>query len=327
MMASEQLVVDDDDDEEWPNLISATTAAVSTFHAKPEDHFRQEASEDWEMLQPDSSGSSHTSSSTTTRSPPHNAFEMVGDDDDDDDDAVHVSPVKSHSPPGSGPTFNIRHCASSPNLCSVQLLSAASSVLATSGGTILDAVVEEDYLDDSFSLIAGPASVMTASTTMTISFRDAAATAATAWSTTATSSSVLSTQSDHGPGGSNSNGSGRRKNARLQSKFVVVPATTVRPMRRCSKSTGDLQSLCQDQNWLDGAADDDYGPQPSGVCDTMEFFNRKALGSLARTNGLKLRPDEAKRRDFILLKKEQQRQQSQPALARSSKGNGKSRPK
>ena len=52
-----------------------------------------------------------------------------------------------------------------------------------------------------------------------------------------------------------------------------------------------------------------YGTS-SGVCDSMEFYNRKALGSAARSNGMKLRPDEAKRRDMIMLKKEQQRQQA-----------------
>jgi hypothetical protein len=51
----------------------------------------------------------------------------------------------------------------------------------------------------------------------------------------------------------------------------------------------------------------------------MEFYHRKAKGISGRTNGMKLRPDEAKRRDIIMAKKESQRQQQPPQTKTSKK--------
>ena len=56
-----------------------------------------------------------------------------------------------------------------------------------------------------------------------------------------------------------------------------------------------------------------------GDTDAMEFYHRKAKGISGRTNGMKLRPDEAKRRDIIMAKKESQRQQQPQPNTKTSK--------
>lgn len=78
------------------------------------------------------------------------------------------------------------------------------------------------------------------------------------------------------------------------------PKFVVKPIRRCSKSTGDLRGL------LHSVAEEEE--EVLGASDAGEFYHRKAQGAKGRANGLKLRPDEAKRREMTLYKKEQQRQ-------------------
>ena len=74
-------------------------------------------------------------------------------------------------------------------------------------------------------------------------------------------------------------------------KFVVKAVP--KPMRRCSKSTGDLQSLAL-------IHEDD---EVMGESDAMDFYHRKAVGARNRTSGLKMRPDELKRKEITLFKK------------------------
>jgi hypothetical protein len=59
-----------------------------------------------------------------------------------------------------------------------------------------------------------------------------------------------------------------------------------------------------------------------GDTDAMEYYHRKAKGVTDRKNGMKLRPDEAKRRDIVMYKKglqRQQQQQQQPSSTKASK--------
>jgi hypothetical protein len=77
------------------------------------------------------------------------------------------------------------------------------------------------------------------------------------------------------------------KQPRRKPKFVVTP------ILRCSVSTPNLRNM-----------DDEV----LGETDASEYYNRKAMGYVGRQNGMKIRPDEAKRRDFTLAKKEMQRQ-------------------
>lgn len=218
--------------------------------------------EDWEMLRQE-----------TAASPNNTAFEIVVDE------AEVESKVKSTAP---NPR-NLRHCVSSPDFSSIN-------------APLLDAVAEGEELD-AFSLISGPASVMTASTGMMVSFRDAML--ATPGKDVEPAKSQLSSTLPLT----------RKQRSRIQPRFVVVASPPPTAIRRCFKSTGDLKSLVPAT--MDEHDDDkNSGDGSSGVCDTVEFYNRKALGSASRSNGLKLRPDEAKRRDMILFKKELQRQKA-----------------
>eukprot|EP00543_Licmophora_paradoxa_P003575 CAMPEP_0202452774 /NCGR_PEP_ID=MMETSP1360-20130828/10896_1 /ASSEMBLY_ACC=CAM_ASM_000848 /TAXON_ID=515479 /ORGANISM="Licmophora paradoxa, Strain CCMP2313" /LENGTH=244 /DNA_ID=CAMNT_0049071685 /DNA_START=96 /DNA_END=830 /DNA_ORIENTATION=- len=86
-----------------------------------------------------------------------------------------------------------------------------------------------------------------------------------------------------------------RTKKKIKPKFVVTKPLM---MRRCSKSTGDLQKMAFDFD------------ETFGETDAMEYYNRKAHGSRSRRNGLKIRPDEAKRRDISLHKRNIQRQET-----------------
>lgn len=78
----------------------------------------------------------------------------------------------------------------------------------------------------------------------------------------------------------------RKQRNRIQPKFLVVTP------KRCSKSTGDLQKLlCEEYD--------------------EEYYDLKSMGSTSYHNSQKLRPDEAKRRQHIINKKQHQRQKQE----------------
>ncbi|CAB9522401.1 expressed unknown protein [Seminavis robusta] len=83
----------------------------------------------------------------------------------------------------------------------------------------------------------------------------------------------------------------RAKN-KVKSRYVVTP------IKRCAKSTGDLLALAEQE--MD---------EILGESDAQEYYQRKSHGAHGRTNGMKQRPDEAKRKDMIVQKKNMQRQQ------------------
>jgi hypothetical protein len=124
----------------------------------------------------------------------------------------------------------------------------------------------------SFAMISGPASVVSLSSSG-FSFRDAIM-----------SKSEQPTSSDYlvAP-------RSEPRKPRVNPRFVV------KPIRRCTQSMGDLRSLAEDEEVL-------------GDADAKEFYQRKAMGAKGRANGLKIRPDEMKRKQFTLQKKEMQRQ-------------------
>jgi hypothetical protein len=82
----------------------------------------------------------------------------------------------------------------------------------------------------------------------------------------------------------------RQQQRRIKPRFVV------KPIKRCTKSTGDLNSLYEEEEAMFGSS------------DAQEFYSRKLAGAQGRTNGLKLRPDEAKRKEIVMNKKDEQRQ-------------------
>jgi hypothetical protein len=88
-----------------------------------------------------------------------------------------------------------------------------------------------------------------------------------------------------------------------QSKLrKVKPKFVVTPIKRCVRSTGDLKTLGRQMN-----DDDDV----LGDSDAHEFYSRKAHGSATRQNGMKTRPDEAKRLQITMAKKNLQRERQQ----------------
>lgn len=99
-------------------------------------------------------------------------------------------------------------------------------------------------------------------------------------------------------------------------KFVV------KPIKRCTKSTGDLRSLIKVEEDEDGYCGGGGGgcvtnDMVLGDSDASEFYANKGHARVSRKNNQKLRPDEAKRREMIIYKKNMQRQ------AQQSKSNGK----
>lgn len=81
----------------------------------------------------------------------------------------------------------------------------------------------------------------------------------------------------------------------LTKQFRIKPKFVVAPIRRCTKSTGDLQSLAP------------FSDEVLGEQDAEEYYAQKSAGHRGRQNGQKIRPDEAKRREMILNKKVMQR--------------------
>ena len=159
------------------------------------------------------------------------------------------------------PERTLRHAASSPDLRKFHLA---------------DIVEEHDETSSrdgsSFAMISGPQSVMSVSSGF--SFRDAIL-----------SKSAAPVQNEDAAADQ------PVQQRRIKPKFVV------KPIKRCSKSTGDLQSL-------NAIGEDD---EVLGETDAMDFYHRKAKGAKNRSSGLRLRPDEAKRKAITMNKKEMQR--------------------
>jgi hypothetical protein len=196
----------------------------------------------------------------------------------------------------------LRHSLSSPILTgnSSKDIRVASSDVASPPG-----VAGRDELDDGFTLLSDVASVWTTTSTVasarTVSFRDAILLSPNAALSLQKSNRLQAASTTRiSPETS-------RQRSRVQPRFVVVQSPPDH-IRRCSKSTGNLLEMSaapfleNEDSVSTGFADSDHDR-----CFDEEFYFRKALGSASRVNGLRLRPDEAKRRLMILNKKDQQR--------------------
>lgn len=157
----------------------------------------------------------------------------------------------------------LRHCASSPDLRFL--------------GKALEAVDEHDDEDVTVDSAITDSSAVLVSKKMT-SFRDA----------------ILSPSKEMPDEKKDPESAERqaRPKQKIKPKFVVTT-----PIRRCSKSTGDLRSLVIHED------------EVLGETDAMDYYHRKAMGAAGRVNGLKIRPDELKRKTFTLNKKQAQREQ------------------
>lgn len=157
----------------------------------------------------------------------------------------------------------LRHCASSPDLRFL--------------GRALESVAEHD--DEAVTIDSIDSSAVLVSKKMT-SFRDA----------------ILSPSKE--PVDEKKEQDSAQNAAAPQTRpKKIKPKIVVTPIKRCSKSTGDLRSLV--------IHEDDV----LGESDAMDYYHRKAMGASGRVNSLKLRPDEAKRKSITMYKKQVQRQQ------------------
>jgi len=100
----------------------------------------------------------------------------------------------------------------------------------------------------------------------------------------------------------------------LKRKKAMKPKLVLSPITRCSKSTGDLRSLVcinEDEDICDfngcKSTINEDEEQILGETDAMEFYHQKSRGRSNRSNGMKIRPDEAKRKKMIIDKKNMQR--------------------
>jgi hypothetical protein len=81
---------------------------------------------------------------------------------------------------------------------------------------------------------------------------------------------------------------------RVKSRYIVTP------IHRCAKSTGDLLALAEEEEH-----------EVLGESDAVEYYQRKSHGAHGHNNGMKLRPDEAKRKVMIVQKKNLQREKQE----------------
>jgi len=279
------------DEEEWPSLggpgsaPAVTRTNVATQHPQQQQQQQHhQDTEDWEMLQKETNTSI--------------SFELV-------DQEVPSVPTTTSTTEQSARTRStstgsclatkplnkkvLRRYESSPNLSGMDRI-----VEEIPDPLILGSVQEED---DSFAFVSGPASVLSATTTGTVSWALLAGSPTKQEEQQQQQKSPLAAAAAFSP---------NKTRARPQPKFVVVHT---KPMRRCSKSTGDLQALVEEEEQVGGGS----GGVGAGACDAMEFYHRKAIGAASRSNGLKLRPDEAARKSMIMAKKSEQRRKQQQA--------------
>jgi len=207
-------------------------------------------------------------------------------------------------------TVNIlHHCQSSPNFETV-LENDEEAVLIEIDNREREEDGGTSITSSSIVMVSGPASVLSESvwcgaSPSKVSFRDV----------------ILKEKQVQ----SNCTGTEEKRQVqqKKKTKFVVTP------IQRCAKSTGDLKSLARiaeghgeaDYNMYDdgGGGGGGGGGIILGETDAELFYNRKAQGRLGRTNGKKIRPDEKKRLQMTMAKKNDQRQRQ---LAGKSRKNG-----
>jgi hypothetical protein len=285
------------DDQQWPKLTAVATDCIRDNGIRGND---------WEILD---------DANTPKNCSQHGVVDCAASVLDSEfiviDDTEMISIEDDHKPSAILGRKSLRHSVSSPLFAE-----HASGTSKTSQTLKRDEVLTERDEDDGFSIISEVASVWTTSSnaksTMTVSFRDAILLSSphTVQPNTYRSVAVSSIKTKVSP---LQQQSPRRQRSRVQPKIVVVE-TPPKHMRRCSKSTGDLLSLSvniSDEFNVDNISS--LNTPHTRCTDRLyddEVYYHKAIGATSRMNGLKLRPDEAKRRDMILFKKEQQRQLS-----------------
>jgi hypothetical protein len=252
-----------------PSIIEPTIPAMSSDIGEPGE---------WPSLQPqeDTSTITTTTTATTTTTPKqHDEWEMVPEVQFDGE-------AQSSLAVHNGNPLTMKHYPSSPNLLCCEIEEdgeedSAEDDCDSSAVFIDHSNINKEDDESTFSMISSPPSVTSAST----------------WETNKASfASILLSPAKSKPEGTSSpTTTTPTKLRKVKPKFVVTP------IKRCTKSTGDLQRL--------GAlAEEDV----LGDTDAHEYYDRKAHGYAGRQNGLKTRPDEAKRLQITMAKKTLQRE-------------------
>jgi hypothetical protein len=165
----------------------------------------------------------------------------------------------------------LRHCASSPDL---RFIGKSLAAVDEDDDDDFSFVSEAESSDVSSAVIVDAAASTSSRTVKRIpSFRDAV---------------LLKTSNEQQTQAPSSSAGQAACPKKVKPKIVVTP------IKRCARSTGDLRSLVIHEEVL-------------GESDAMDYYHRKAQGASGRVNSLKLRPDEAKRKQFTLQKKKMQR--------------------
>lgn len=187
-----------------------------------------------------------------------------------------VSPAEgiAHSQKAGSGRRQLRHCESSPDFRLYHLVEE-DSVDGDADEVILEntSIVGQD--DSSAVLVSAPPSV--ASTVSKFSFRDAI---------------LQNNHVGHGTSGQQTPSAVSEQPRVRKNK----PKYVVKPIKRCARSAPDLHALLEE--------DDDI----LGDTDAGDYYARKAHGMSGRVNGLKSRPDEKKRLEITMAKKNLQRQ-------------------
>jgi hypothetical protein len=289
-------------EEDWPELSRSNECRRKGFVTNTNDD-DQTDHDDWELLVE----SQDVSPTRTTGSV---CFEKEAIRIDEQDSGILVSIPGTDAATANTNEHNVlkHHYESSPNLGQYIFDDSddfcGNSVDEASGVLIGDFDVAS-LASSSVVWVSGSQPVSSWNKSK-LSFRDAIL---------QTSASVDTAESGEGPPSTQSQQGVPRIRKLRKPKYVV------QPIRRCSKSTGDLKSLSRivedDDDHYCGH--DSFNNQIMGETDAQEFYSRKSAGKTAHQNGLKTRPDEAKRLQITLDKKEEQRKRQQQASS-SAKG-------
>ncbi len=176
----------------------------------------------------------------------------------------------------------LKHSQSSPDLRTWNNINEESDHDEESSSAVL---VEDEFSMESsgMDLVSEPPSVWSVGSNK-LSFKDA-----------------ILRQPAKTPSHSSTASKQRQAKKAVKTTFVVVKPVSQRVstgMRRNSKSMGNLRALDHIQEDHDVLGDTDAG----------DFYSRKEKGAIARQNGQKQRPDEAKRLQITMAKKSMQKQ-------------------
>lgn len=216
-------------------------------------------------------------------------------------DSVRIAePIRNETEVGAMPPICLKHAQSTPNFRTV--LEGSDNDDAVLIGNKSQAETEDGVASvASWSMVSGPPSVASAQSSWSngskMSFRDAIM-----------KETIEETCDDSGV-----NESEEQATAQPSKALKKKPKFVVKPIKRCAKSMADLRSLARIAENGGGDEDSYTTDLVLGETDAELFYSQKMQGKIGRKNGQKTRPDEAKRLQITMAKKEDQRQRQKAA--------------